>query len=760
MSALGDRSNGAGEVREEACAADVFRRGLLERSKAGLVEIAAAIGLDTSGGVRELVERILQANRDAASLASRVLALDPAAGWGLALLVASKRSEWPADAWREAMLSLGADARETWTLLGGLGLAVLVDRLETAQPAPPGQKPQKPCERPFETLSSATLILVPEEILKLGLGRIRLPHAQSTTTRVRQVREADAMDRLLRLSALWQLVDAAPPRISQSGVLFKRDLDRLEKAQTLAGPAPEAPLQMPRPVEFWLDLAWSIGLVRPEPDGDRILPARYDFWEENAFHLDQMIAIAWLSPESSAPVSPEVRRDAALRTALILRLAGAMGDEWVACADLADALASSRARSSLLSAESPAARSARGKAIRKSSNRDEQVRTVEAVLLEQAYSLGLVRTAEAALGEEPLVSLSALGRYALGLGPPPAPPQPFEKFLYVQPNFEIIAYRQGLNAYLLGQLARFADWVRLDAAVTLSVTQESVYRGLESGLSPAAIAAFLDRHAARPAAAAFTEALADWSRRRERVIFHPSAALLEFARPEDLEAALSLWSEDARPERINDRLLLVEDDSSIPYHAFRLTGSRDYRKPSEACVHVQPDGVTLELDPARSDLLIDAELERLAEPSGSNSRSGASPNDPGARTYRITPRSLGSALRAGMTAGGIDEWFRRRTEKPAPASVRLLLLGLDRARGRKSLKAGREWVLRASSPEIIDGLLMYPETASRLGERLGPRAVSASVRDLPELAKTLAALGYDLENELRLENGDDDSDLA
>ena len=65
---------------------------------------------------------------------------------------------------------------------------------------------------------------------------------------------------------------------------------------------------------------------------------------------------------------------------------------------------------------------------------------------------------------------------------------------------------------------------------------------------------------------------------------------------------------------VAERFLLVEDDRTVPYARLRLTSSRDYRRPPEVCVTVEPDGVTLALDPARADLLVDAELAHFADP--------------------------------------------------------------------------------------------------------------------------------------------------
>ena len=52
-----------------------------------------------------------------------------------------------------------------------------------------------------------------------------------------------------------------------------------------------------------------------------------------------------------------------------------------------------------------------------------------------------------------VVQLTPLGRYVLAMGPPPPPRPAFEHFLFVQPNLEVIAYRQGLTPQLIGRLS-------------------------------------------------------------------------------------------------------------------------------------------------------------------------------------------------------------------------------------------------------------------------------------------------------------------
>jgi hypothetical protein len=61
------------------------------------------------------------------------------------------------------------------------------------------------------------------------------------------------------------------------------------------------------------------------------------------------------------------------------------------------------------------------------------------------------------------------------------------------------------------------------------------------------------------------------------------------------------------------------------FRHFRLTWMRDYALPPEKCVGIEDDGVTLSVDLARSDLLLETEVPRFADLiGGSAAMAGAS----------------------------------------------------------------------------------------------------------------------------------------
>src|SRR5207249_9428847 len=108
----------------------------------------------------------------------------------------------------------------------------------------------------------------------------------------------------------------------------------------------------------------------------------------------------------------------------------------------------------------------------------------------------------------------------------------------------------------------------------------------------------------------------------------------------------------------------------------------------ERCVQVEADGVTLAVDLARADLLMESEVQRFAEPV-----ERGTPN--GRRYYRLTPGSVGAGRDRGLTPAALEHWFLQRSGGPLSAAARLLLTGA----GEPALALRRLLVLNVPTPE-------------------------------------------------------------
>jgi hypothetical protein len=329
-----------------------------------------------------------------------------------------------------------------------------------------------------------------------------------------------------------------------------------------------------------------------------------------------------------------------------------------------------------------------------------------------------------------VVRLSPTGRWLLGLAEAPPAPAVFPQTLLVQPNLEVIAYRQGLTPALVARLTRFAAWKSLGAACTLQLEPESVYRALEAGETYDSIRQALEQHGTRALPPAVLDSLRTWSNKRDRITVYPSATLLEFAGAADLDEALARGLPGVR---VADNLAVVASEAAIDFRHFRLTGTRDYALPPERCVSVEPDGVTLTVDLARSDLLLETELPRFAEALDR-------PGPDGRRQYRLTPASLAAAREAGLTEAALDAWCQQRAGQPLPPAARLLMTAGEAEPPRLQ----RHLVLHVADPELAEGLLQWPETRGLIEARLGPTALAVAEDKVELLRQRLRDAGISL----------------
>ena len=147
------------------------------------------------------------------------------------------------------------------------------------------------------------------------------------------------------------------------------------------------------------------------------------------------------------------------------------------------------------------------------------------------------------------VRLSPLGR-ALAGGAKALPPghPTVEQTLLVQPNLEIVLFRQGLTPALIARLSHIAVWKTLGLACTLQLTAESVYHGLESGETLADLVAMFERHATRELSETVLGTLRSWSSKRERVMVYSAALLLEFRTSGELDRAIRQGRSNGRSQ--------------------------------------------------------------------------------------------------------------------------------------------------------------------------------------------------------------------
>ena len=549
----------------------------------------------------------------------------------------------------------------------------------------------------------------------LGLPDLAAPAGPSQSE---VPRLADGLEWPLRLAAVGQLVAEGAMRTTQARTLFKRDWQRLQTHELLA--APPADHLVVVPDIGVLTLFWALGADRLSiVDGELTLPketatpANRPLSEELVALLAGLSALEVWDPLLGYRLL-EGRLSAVPSAAFLLLflLATAKTGEWCEPTPLAAWLWEHHP--SWQNGLDAAAQQLRG------------APWVENLLLGVFYPLGIVEVVER---EGWFVRLSAFGRSLFAGGPKAPEPPAYLQTLMVQPNAEIIAYRQGLTPSLIARLSRFARWKSLGPACTLELTAEQTYRGLETGLTLAGMVQTLNQHGVRPVPAAVMDLLQRWANKRERITVYSAATLVEFLSPADLDTAIA---RGLIAVRITDRIGLGADGADPDYKNLRLIGNRDYEAKPTKCIAVDEDGVTLNVDAGQTDLLLEAEIGRLAEPV----------SDGGAvRRYRLTPESLRRAVQGGWRLEELDTWFLARTGLPLPAAGRLFLLGPT----LPASLATKRLVLQVPNPEIADGLMQWPVTKDCLEDRLGPTALAVDEAKLSALREVFDALGVKVE---------------
>jgi hypothetical protein len=660
--------------------------------------------------VEELLTRCVQEGSNPSGLARRLKPLDTASRRLLAVIGHSRQPRWPVGSLVELTTALGhADGLSP--VLGLLQAGLLFPELGPGRRCKSFESWLTQTPGPQLAVFAHPVIAVHALGAELGLPDLSEKKPPAT------MQEADGLEWPLRLGVLWQQVRSGPLRRTQQGDFFKRDLDRLRADPLLGGHPSDSLTDLP---DVGL-LAVALGLaeeVLHENDGELFAGELPSAWDEGlpAALASLTAALPLLqSWDAGEGWHPDPRGGnpypAAYLLALLL-LAGVPKDRWTRADEIADWVVGHHPYWAAGAAASGAPLNAPRTAVLR-------------FLLGVAFQLRLL---QAGRDEEDgwLVRLSPLGRWVLGLGELTELPT-FPQTLLVQPNLEILAYRQGLDPGLIARLGRFAAWKGLGPACTLQLKPDTVYAGLQSGESFETIREVLQTHASRDVPAPVVQLLRTWASKRERISVYASATLFEFAAPADLDEALA---RGLPAVRLTDRLAAVASEADVDFRHFRLTATRDYTLPPEKCVSIEPDGVTLSIDLGRADLLLESEVARFAEPV-------ARPESNGRRQWRLTPASTAAGRASGLTPPALEAWFHQRAGQQLSPAARLLLTAGE----QEPPELRRRLVLHVTRAEVADGLQQWPGTRALIEARLGPTALAVAEEHIPLLQDRLETLG-------------------
>lgn len=680
--------------------------------------------------VEELIDRCLGTLTNAAVLDRRLKDQQTASRVALALMAHSRQNLWPVGSLVEMLVTLGhSDGLGAVQALLEAGL--LYPYLFPLGPETPTNQPLTAKNRIKELDFWLAQALAPQvfahpAIIERALGDpVPLPECPGAVALTASPQEADGLEWLLRLGVLWQQVAEAPLRRTQQRDFFKRDLDRLQADPLLSMPPTDALIELPNTALFTVALALAAGVLE-EQDGeiragsfapvctDGLAPALAWLWSFLPRLESWNPARGWQVATTPGNPYPSVYL---LSLLLLSRLPEG---SWASPDALEQWLLKHHPYWNAGSATAGDAQA---------TGDDEAAMGLARFLLGVAYPLRLLQASKDSAGKR-VVRLAPLGRWALGLSPEAGQYTAYPQTLLVQPNLEILAYRQGLTPGLIVTLTKFATWKGLGAACTLQLEPHSVYRALETGETFQSLVEILERHGMKAVPTAVLESLRTWSNKRDRISVYPAAALFEFAGPAELADALA---RGLPAVRLTERLAIVPNESAIDYRHFRLTGTRDYCLPPEKCVDVDADGVTLSVDLARSDLLLETEIHGLAE---QVNRQGPQ----GRRLYQLTPASLAGARQAGWSLANVESWFQHRTGLPLSPAGQLLFTAAD----LPPLELRRQIVLHTVSSLAADGLQQWTATRDLIQARLGPTTLVVAEQHVEELRRRCQELGLRL----------------
>jgi hypothetical protein len=679
--------------------------------------------------IEDLIERGAAAASNPVIIDRRLQDLTPPARRVLALIAHSRQPFW----------ALGNLVELTIALGHGDGLQPVLELLEAGLLYPSlkgvnrGPSSNGAAGRKLKSFAQwmaapgpgGLLVFAPPSIAARALGEdLGLPDLSESEQRAgsvsagRSFQESDGLEWLLRLAVLWQQAAAAPLRRTLQGDFFKRDYERLGQDALLNAAAADRLADVPDAAFLAIALAEQEGILA-DNDGELRAGPLPAIWDKG---LAAALESLWADLPRLSTWNP---------------LDGWRGGDT----HTGNPFPSACLLAMLLLARLPEEASVQPETIEQwivaqhpywtneSLRPSRHKPWLEPFLLGVAYPLRLVQARRGAGGEWQ-VRLSPTGRWLLGLGTAPNLETLHTQTLLVQPNLQIIAYRQGLTSSLIARLTQFAAWEGLGPACTLQLQPETVYRALEAGQSFDSIRQTLEQHGTRAVPPAVLDSLRTWANKRDRITVYPSGTLLEFGSAEDLNEALA---RGLPATRLSDRLAVAASEEAIEFRHFRLTGTRDYALPPEKCVQVESDGVTLSVDLTRSDLLLETELPRFAELIGGSPANGR-------RQYRLTPASLRAARSTAMTLTALEVWFHQRAGQSLPPAARLLMTAAD----AEAPRLRRHLVLHVAEEELADGLVQWPQTRELIEERLGPTALVVTEENVPVLRERLRAAGIAL----------------
>jgi Helicase conserved C-terminal domain/WYL domain len=379
-------------------------------------------------------------------------------------------------------------------------------------------------------------------------------------------------------------------------------------------------------------------------------------------------------------------------------------------------------------------------------------RYIRQVLADPLHWLGLVATGHNAAGEVIAFRLTPLGAHVLGLEAAPAETDaaltdavaPSGKALIVQPNFEIIAYTEPEHLSVLFELEKFAERLSADRVAHYRLTKQSVYSGLQEGLTASAIHDFLARHSQSGVPQNIAYSLDDWQRLHDRVQVRRSTTLIEAESEAELDALLAnlpasavtrlspTWAVLEREHMKAARWAIVAREDTIAYD-YELDVSAAFTVTEQLRVCVPRESL---------DLLLRARIEQFAAEVATADKVANPETDDsygGARVvFQITPDTLKRAKLIGVNHREVMAFLESYAKPPLPADVLLTLKGWG---GEIHAAAFAETVVFVTDEGLLPEIAAVDELRDLLWLKVSDRVALVKAENVAALQAALGRRG-------------------
>jgi hypothetical protein len=301
---------------------------------------------------------------------------------------------------------------------------------------------------------------------------------------------------------------------------------------------------------------------------------------------------------------------------------------------------------------------------------------------------------------------------------PPVPEPAEEKFLVVQPNFDVLAYLDRASAASAAFLGQISEVGAGGAIRTGRLTQGGVYWALEDGVQPTGVVEFLRQHSQSELPANLVRSLSDWFARRETLAVRTGLTVRAFRSPAERDAYLGRHPGSA----CGTHFAIVQRDESSQRGELVVDHAGGLRRALRADEHgrLSAEGPL--------DLVQEARLRRLAGRSGSG--------------WQLSAGSLRRALAEGLKPAGVWAWLGDHLAEPLPPLVGQAVEGWLGQHPEQPMELGEAVLLHVPGDELFAAVAGSPRLRPFLAGVVGGNWLLVRRERRAELEAALAELGF------------------